>query len=97
MRAGWRAEQTSSAYEVLPDPGASVPPPRCDRQRARETGSFDKSKELPSAPPMPLADSTVAKAALDRRRTVIEARLLMNMAEKAERARTADTLQFMLI
>ena len=35
IRAGWRAEQTSNAYELVPS--AALPLPRCDGQNGRET------------------------------------------------------------
>ncbi|MFL5286241.1 MAG: hypothetical protein ACJ8AW_36010 [Rhodopila sp.] len=40
---GWRAEQTSNQYCLLPSLASLNAPRRCDRQKVAETNSFDKS------------------------------------------------------
>jgi hypothetical protein len=71
VRAGWRAEQTSNAYELIP--AAPLP---CAGQRVRET----RKREIPYRPNL---GSIEAQAALARRRSVIEARLLTKWSAAA--------------
>src|SRR4051812_37176993 len=40
---GWRVEQTSNAYVLIPLLASLNAPHRCDRQKVAETNSFDKS------------------------------------------------------
>ena len=47
-RAGWRAEQTSNAYEMIP--AADPPRPHCGGQSGRETGR-DRIISVQQAPP----------------------------------------------
>lgn len=67
VRAGWRCEQASNAYALVPD-GAPIPAPvarpRCDGQPARATHVH-----------IPLGDRTAALAALARAREGALARL----------------------
>jgi len=70
VRADWRAEQTSNAYELMPS--AAAPVPRCGGQSVRETLKVDISYcRQPSA-----AEVAAAQAALAQRRAAVEARLL---------------------
>lgn len=75
VRADWRAEQTSNAYELVP---TAAPPSVicCGGQRVRETGLIDKSIHLASAKPASDTDIAAAQAALARRREVAKGRLL---------------------
>jgi hypothetical protein len=74
VRADWRAEQTSNAYELVPTAEPFVI--CCGGQRVRETGLIDKSIHLASAKPASDTDIAAAQAALARRREVAEGRLL---------------------
>src|SRR3954453_557641 len=53
IRSGWRAEQTSNAYELVPAavPAMVLPLPRCDGQSGQETpkGKFINIDEDPAA------------------------------------------------
>ena len=70
VRNGWRCEQTSNQYEILP---SAVPPvPACDRHPGRETRKIDISY----CPQVSEAQVAAAQAALAQRRAVIEGRLL---------------------
>ena len=75
VRAGWRAEQTSNAYELVPSvatPPAGMPAPRCGGQSVRETLKVDISYcPRPSA-----AEVWAAQNALAQRQAAVEARLL---------------------
>jgi hypothetical protein len=74
VRAGWRVEQTSNAYELVP--ATENPAACCGGQSVRETRSVDKSTDhLPAAAPSAAAIAT-AQAILAARRRAIEARLL---------------------
>ena len=74
-RNGTRVSQDTNAYLLtLGEP--PKPPVRCDRQAGRETGSLDKSRELPTVEAVSDADMATAQAALAKRRRAIEARLL---------------------
>jgi hypothetical protein len=71
VRNGWRCEQTSNQYEILP---SAVPPvPACDRHRGGETRKIEIPCWQPSA-----AEVAAAQIALAQRRAVVEARLLGN-------------------
>jgi hypothetical protein len=75
VRAGWRAEQTSNAYELVPAiaaPPAAMLAPRCGGQAGRETRRIDISY----CPEVTPAERQAAQAALAQRRAAIEARLL---------------------
>src|SRR5215213_8600076 len=52
IRSGWRAEQTSNAYELVPAaavPAAVLPVPRCGGQNGRETLSSASGKLIASS------------------------------------------------
>jgi len=67
---GWRTEQTSNAYELIPR--AAPPPPSCGGQSVRQT----RKKDITTVQAILLEDAAAARAALARRRAVIEERLL---------------------
>jgi hypothetical protein len=70
---GWRAEQTSNQYVLVPALASLNAPRRCGRQNVRETNSFDKSKESSFVPVISDDERAAALAALaDRRRVVLE-------------------------
>jgi hypothetical protein len=72
VREGWRTEQTSNAYMLVPADVGNLPTPRaprCDGQNGRQTRQI----EIHSATQ---ADVRTAQAALTKRRAEIEARLL---------------------
>lgn len=72
---GWRAEQTSNQYCLLPSLASLNAPLRCDRQNVRETNSFDKSKESSFVPVFSDDERAAGLAALAERRRVVEARM----------------------
>jgi hypothetical protein len=72
VRAGWRAEQTSNAYELVPTATPPVIVSRCGGQAGRETKRIDISY----CPQFTAAELQAAQAALAQRRAVIEERLL---------------------
>ena len=72
VRVGWRAEQTSNAYELVPT--AAVPVVSCGGQDGRETRKIDISH----CPQFTVAEIQAAQAALAQRRAVVEGRLLRN-------------------
>jgi hypothetical protein len=76
VRAGWRAEQTSSAYEFTPVSAVTVLP-RCGGQSGRETKSLINQR-LNFLPATSDRDREVARDALARRRAVVE-KLLMKV------------------
>ena len=79
VRAGWRAAQTSNAYELVPR--AENPAAACGGQSGRQT--HKEALILPvllAASSQNAMDATEARAALARRRAVIEGRLLMKGA-----------------
>ena len=61
VRAGWRAEQTSNAYELVPTIAAppALPRARCGGQSVRE----NRKESIPSV--LPLPSSAERQAALD--------------------------------
>ncbi|MFL5287144.1 MAG: hypothetical protein ACJ8AW_40790 [Rhodopila sp.] len=70
---GWRAEQTSNAYVLLPSLASLNAPRPCDRQNVAETNSFDRSKEYSFVPVFSDDERAAALAALaERRRVVLE-------------------------
>ena len=70
---GWRAEQTSNQYCLLPSLASLNAPLRWDRQKVAETNSFDKSKESSFVPVFSDEERAAALAALaDRRQVVLE-------------------------
>lgn len=71
VRTGWRTEQTSNAYELVPT--AAPPAVSCGGQSGRETRKID----IQTAPPPTSAEVAAAREALARRRAVIDERLLM--------------------
>jgi len=89
VRDGWRVEQTSNAYELVPNaavPGdgrpANVPVirgPRTGGQTGRPTQRIESSY----FPQFTAAEIQTAQAALAQRRAVIEARLLGNKSALA--------------
>jgi hypothetical protein len=73
VRDGWRVEQTSNAYLLVPAEAGTLPtirPKSCGGQRVRETRQ--ESFNLPPASPTDIAE---ARAALARRQAAIEAKL----------------------
>jgi hypothetical protein len=75
VRVGWRAEQTSNAYELVPaiaTPPAEMRAPRCGGQSVRETLKVDISY----CPEFTAAERQAAQTALAQRRAAVEARLL---------------------
>jgi hypothetical protein len=74
VRDGWRVEQTSNAYVLVPAE-VGIPPSPLPKssggQRVRETRQI----EIP-LPPASSAEVTAAQAALAQRRAAIEARLM---------------------
>jgi hypothetical protein len=79
VRAGWRAEQTSNAYELVPAASAPVSVPRCGGQADRATRRIRSSY----CPQFTATEIQAAQAALAQRRAVIEARLLGNKGRVA--------------
>jgi hypothetical protein len=77
---GWRAEQTSNQYVLVPALASLNAPHRCDRQKVAETNSFDESKESSFVPRFSDAERVAAAAALAERRRVIEERMLTRSA-----------------
>jgi hypothetical protein len=70
---GWRAEQTSNQYCLLPSLTSLNAPRHCDRQNVAETNSFDRSKESSFVPLFSDDERAAALAALaERRRVVLE-------------------------
>ena len=76
VRTGWRAEQTSNAYELVPALGTAPVLPRfsCDGQSVRETLKVDISY----CPEFTATEVQAAQRALAQRRAITEARLLNN-------------------
>jgi len=70
VRAGWRTEQSSNAYELVPT--VAMPAVCCGGQTVRGTRRI----EIVSMPPASPEAVAAAQEALARRRAVIEARLL---------------------
>ena len=70
VRAGWRAEQTSNAYELVPS--AAAPAPRCGGQGVRETRRVDISYCQQASP----AEVAAAQATLAQRCATMQQRLL---------------------
>ncbi len=70
VRDGWRCAQTSNAYELVPT--AATPVISCGGQRVRESRSTAISPMSAASP----AALEAAQKALERRRAVVEARLL---------------------
>jgi len=77
VRNGWRCEQTSNAYELVPT-AQHLHVPRCGGQNVRETGFLDKSRKPNGTAIAAPDDVAAAQAALARRRAVVEARLALN-------------------
>lgn len=76
VRNGWAVRQTSNAYVLaLTENPAEIRAIRSGGQTVRQTNSIDKSIEYTSVPPSSDADIALARAALARRRAVIEERL----------------------
>ena len=75
VRAGWRAEQTSNAYELVPTLAAPpvFPRARCGGHNGRETLKEDISLLLPLPSP---AEAAAAQAALAQHRALMEQKLL---------------------
>ncbi len=71
VRTGWRTEQTSNAYELVPT--GLNPSVCCDGQSVRETPKKASNLMKPLTTPV---DNTAMQAALAARRRVMEARLL---------------------
>jgi hypothetical protein len=73
-RIGWRAEQTSNAYELVPGAPAPMlpvrPPVCCDRQGDGETRFIEIQR--------PAIEVEVARKALERVRVAMEQRMLGN-------------------
>jgi hypothetical protein len=77
VRDGWRTEQASSAYVLVPSGIGTLPPARpraCGGQNGRQT----RLESFPSVQTASAADVRAARDALARRRAAIEARLLGN-------------------
>jgi hypothetical protein len=72
VRAGWRTEQSSNAYVLVPTAAAPVTAPHCGGQAGREIRRI----EIPYCPQFTAAEIQVAQATLAQRRAVVEARLL---------------------
>ena len=74
VRTGWRAEQTSNAYELVPELGALsvLPRVRCGGQAGRETRRIDISY----CPEFTAAEWQAAQDILAQRRAVVQQRLL---------------------
>ena len=71
VRNGWRAEQTSNAYELMPDASAPLPTPvSCDRQSDGETRFVQI--QIPEPPAYAVRQ---AQEALARARVTMEQRL----------------------
>ena len=81
VRTGWRAEQTSNAYELVPALGTAPVLPRfsCDGQSVRETLKVDISYGQQASP----AEVAAAQAILAQRRATMEGRLLTRGAAGA--------------
>jgi hypothetical protein len=77
VRAQWRAEQTSNAYELVPS--AALPVPRVAVPCGGHAGRATERTEIPLVHLSP-KEVAEAQAALARRRTVVEERLLRNKA-----------------
>ena len=75
VRAGWRAEQTSNAYELVPTLAAPpvLPRVRCGGQNVRESRREEIQPSLPLPTP---AEAAAAQAALAQHRAAMEQRLL---------------------
>ena len=75
VRAGWRTEQTSNAYELVPTLASPpvLPCARCGGQNVRESRSILIQLPLPLPSP---AEAAAAQAALARHRAVMEQKLL---------------------
>ncbi len=76
VRAGWRVAQTSNAYVLTLGEPPKIPASPCGGKFYRETSSLDKSREYTSVAPPSADEIASAKAALARRRAVIEERVL---------------------
>jgi hypothetical protein len=74
VRADWRAEQTSNAYELVPAATVLVNVLSCSGQTVRETGRVGSSY----CPTFTAAEIQAAQDALARRRAAVEAKWLMN-------------------
>ena len=85
VRNGWRCEQTSNAYELVPT-AHHLQVPHCGGQNVRETGFLDESRKPNSAVVAAPDDVAAALAALARRRAVVEARLALNGSGHVVRA-----------
>ena len=74
VRTGWRAEQTSNAYELVPALGTAPVLPRfsCDGQSVRETLKVDISYYQQPSP----AEVAAAQATLAQRCATMQQRLL---------------------
>jgi len=75
VRAGWRAEQTSNAYELVPALAAPpvLPRARCGGQNVRESQNVLIQPLLPLPSP---EEAAAAQAALAQHRAAMEQRLL---------------------
>ena len=73
VRAGWRAEQTSNAYELIP--AADPPRPHCGGQSGRETGRDRIISVRQAAPEVSPEARQEAREALARVRAQREAML----------------------
>lgn len=76
---GWRAEQTSNQYILIPSLASLKAPVACDRLKVRETKPIDKSMASSSLPLFTYEERMAAQAGLDRARQVMQQR----MADKA--------------
>ena len=85
VRNGWRCEQTSNAYELVPT-AHHLQVPHCGGQNVRETGFLDKSRKPNGTAIAAPDDVAAAQAALARRRAVVEARLALNGSGHVVRA-----------
>lgn len=74
VRAGWRTEQTSNAYELVPT--ATLPAPCCGGQAVRQTTKVAISTTLPVSAGDVLAARAALAAVRERRRPLLEGRLL---------------------
>ena len=70
VRVGWRAEQTSNAYELVPS--VENPSLRCGGHSGRETAK----EVLPSYPPPSAALILAARTTLEARRRQVQAKML---------------------
>jgi DNA-binding transcriptional MocR family regulator len=83
VRAGWRVQQTSNAYLLMPTTLPNPVPFLAAQKMKSSLGVSRPACPSVELPPVSPAEAAAARAALAQRQAVVEARLRAQMAERA--------------